>query len=810
MKVAMKKITLLIINTTTVLLFAILILGLVFSFSVTKADPIAPVEELVEAPTENVLSPEQEVISDENNDTETSPTSEVVGAPTESVGTEEIDPTEDPPEILETPLDTLPEILPEEIVPPETPPEAPPETLETLLDTLPEILPEEIVSPETPPEPIILPDTEISIQNTLLTLPGNLSEPLTISSKNRISEIPLEMTVENGNIESALTEEDSSYFYRDVFINTDLKYEITENGIKEFIILKDKVHPALFQYQLNLDQFDPVQTSPSTVVLYKKGESGNNLFKLYTLSAPLMSDNEGRESAELVFTIKDNILTLTPDTMWLAQATYPVTIDPTIEVTVLNIHSHPVAGENWKVDFITVGVADLYISPADQATIDEDEFTTLTCGSEDRTLNAQILAGDVIFYPAWQCDGVATLSHLTLVTGNHHLLFEFAGAEEMATAEAFNAVINLSGTTNAADSLTVRVAVNGSLAAETGTTATSAWSISNVTVNSGEVVVVWLDGVADSAESTAVAKYDGTGDMTGIVLNTNVLSIGSVDDQSLTVADLDPSGTGYECTDDEDVMYDATTTALNVHGSCSTYTDETIQIESGDTLTVDSDETLTTDNLTITGTLTQTTTGVITATGNIASSGTFNGGSGAISTVDLTISGGTFNSTSGTMTLTRDWTHTAGGTFNHNTGTVKFALDNYTSGTFNVSTNETFNNLKVEGGPQSYTLTITSGDTLIALGTFTHATSAIDTGTIEARGNVVVGAAAAGGSAKLNFTGSNAQTYTDNGCAEPTGDIVINKTNQTDTVTLATAADWNNGSQDVTVTQGTLRTGGFN
>src|SRR3990167_8539325 len=301
--------------------------------------------------------------------------------------------------------------------------------------------------------------------------------------------------------------------------------------------------------------------------------------------------------------------------------------------------------------------------------------------------------------------------------------------------------IAISGTTNLGDLTDViKIAVDGTLDSASGSITSSTWTITPATTpTTGQIVVVFVNGQADSGESTAVAKYDGTGDMTGIVLNSNVLSIGSVDDQSLTVANLDL----YDCNADEDVMYAGAATSLAVQGCTNSYTDETIQIESGDTLTIDSDETLTTDNLTITGTLTQTTTDVITATGNIASSGTFNGGSGAISTVDLTISGGTFNSTSGTMTLTRDWTHTAGGTFNHNTGTVKFALDNYTSGTVNVSTNETFNNLKVEGGPQSYTLTITSGDTLIVLGTFTHATSEIDTGTIEARCNVIIGAAAA-------------------------------------------------------------------
>src|SRR3989344_3524924 len=226
--------------------------------------------------------------------------------------------------------------------------------------------------------------------------------------------------------------------------------------------------------------------------------------------------------------------------------------------------------------------------------------------------------------------------------------------------------ITISGTTNAGDGITVAVAVNGTLAGQTGSTASSAWSISGVTVTSGQIITVFFDAQADSAESTAVAKYDGTGDMTGIVLNTNVLSIGSVDNQSLTVANADL----YDCNSDEDVMYATSATALDVQGCTNSYTDETIQIESGDTLTIDSDETLTTDNATVTGTLTQTTTGVITATGNIASGGTFTGGSGAVSAVNLTISAGTFTSTSGTLSLSGNYSNS--GTFTNNSGTVTF------------------------------------------------------------------------------------------------------------------------------------------
>src|SRR3989344_1684006 len=119
------------------------------------------------------------------------------------------------------------------------------------------------------------------------------------------------------------------------------------------------------------------------------------------------------------------------------------------------------------------------------------------------------------------------------------------------------------GTTNLGDSVTIKVAVNGAVAAQAGTTASGDWSIASVTAGTDDIIVVWADNVADSSETTAVAKYDGTGDMTGMVLNTNVLSIGSVDDEVLDISD---DLVLYDCTDDEDVMYRVAVTTLEVEG----------------------------------------------------------------------------------------------------------------------------------------------------------------------------------------------------------------------------------------------------
>ena len=245
------------------------------------------------------------------------------------------------------------------------------------VEDLEELVEESIVE-ETPLESVPIEEgsnsnetREPALETSELILPENLSHPIVVGQ----DAIFLEVQVVNINNSNSYNESDGKYLYQDVFTNTDLEYQETENGLKESIILKSTGHPTDFKYKLNLDQFDFVQTSPNTIALYKKGKSNKDLFKLYTLSAPLMYGNDGQESTKLVFTIQDNILTLTPDAEWLATASYPVVVDPTIEITVLNVHSYPVQGDLWNVDFTTVGTADLTIAPADQATIDEDQFT---------------------------------------------------------------------------------------------------------------------------------------------------------------------------------------------------------------------------------------------------------------------------------------------------------------------------------------------------------------------------------------------------------------------------------------------------
>ncbi len=108
-------------------------------------------------------------------------------------------------------------------------------------------------------------------------------------------------------------------------------------------------------------------------------------------------------------------------------------------ITVTNLISHPVAGEYWNISFVTQGVENLTIVPADQQTLDDMQFTTLKCGSETHT--PEILPNGVIYVSEWSCDGSAVASFLVKHTGHHHMLFHFGSA----SAEAFNGTITWDG-----------------------------------------------------------------------------------------------------------------------------------------------------------------------------------------------------------------------------------------------------------------------------------------------------------------------------------------------------------------------------
>ncbi|MCX6740513.1 MAG: peptidoglycan-binding protein [Candidatus Parcubacteria bacterium] len=190
---------------------------------------------------------------------------------------------------------------------------------------------------------------------------------------------------------------------------------------------------------------------------------------------------------------------------------------------------------------------------------------------------------------------------------------------------------NISGTTDLGDGGTIAVALNGVVqTGYTGTVSLGTWTIVGVPIVASDIVTVWNDGAGTADETTAVTKQAGVdGNITGMVLNRHVLSLGSSTNESLTLSDLGL----YDNDQDNNIMHSANASVLNVDAN-GVYTDEKINILIGDTLTIGGTETLNTVHLTITGTLTSGGNSTYIVSGDWTNNGTF-----TISTSSVTLNG---------------------------------------------------------------------------------------------------------------------------------------------------------------------------
>ena len=110
-------------------------------------------------------------------------------------------------------------------------------------------------------------------------------------------------------------------------------------------------------------------------------------------------------------------------------------------------------------------------------------------------------------------------------------------------------------TTNCTDVGTIKYAINDTIQAETQETVAGTWTISGIIEPSnGDIITVFIDGAGEADEAVGVTKYDGDGDITGIELIAQSLSIGSDDNATITNDDLaqfDNSVSG-----DEDIFHE--------------------------------------------------------------------------------------------------------------------------------------------------------------------------------------------------------------------------------------------------------------
>jgi len=276
------------------------------------------------------------------------------------------------------------------------------------------------------------------------------------------------------------------------------------------------------------------------------------------------------------------------------------------------------------------------------------------------------------------------------------------------TCWVFPTTISVGGITASGhnDGATVKLALDGVEQGQTGTISANAFSITGVSPSADDIVTVWVDNVADytdatHGESTAVTQWL-TGDITGMVLDVNVLTIGSNQDTSVSLAELGLCDVDTGCVD-EDIMHTSNAGTLLVEGSGNTYTGETLSVLASDTLTVADAEVVTTDKITNAGTITAAGSPTFNVAGTsgtlVTNSGTF---TPATSTVDLTGNGSaTINSGSPTFyNLTSSGTGTkslgAGITIDTN-GTLTVSAGTFDPATYLVTGSGT-NVLAVSSG----------------------------------------------------------------------------------------------------------------
>lgn len=279
-------------------------------------------------------------------------------------------------------------------------------------------------------------------------IPINYTQPLVIATFNNF----LSIQPVKANSSKMIKTGANTIKYIEAYENTDVEQIQYPTKLKESLTLKNKNHPERFEYKIDISKYDVKKNNAGDFIFYEKGKKGQELYQIFTIPAPFMIDADGKNSGsngvETVLT-KDGVLVLEPRQDWLSEAKYPVVLDPTVEINILNLHSHPQQGDDWEVNFTTQGKADLKIIPADQATIDDDEFVGLFCGKEK--MNVKILDDDVIYYKNWECDSVGKVIHYTKKAGKHTLRFEFG--DQIAWAYNSNGLIVESGEVDIDDSL---------------------------------------------------------------------------------------------------------------------------------------------------------------------------------------------------------------------------------------------------------------------------------------------------------------------------------------------------------------------
>ena len=110
------------------------------------------------------------------------------------------------------------------------------------------------------------------------------------------------------------------------------------------------------------------------------------------------------------------------------------------DITILNVQSYPIVGENWEVRFVTTGSADLQITAINGTTLSNGNddtdliFLKISCGNHTNEFQ---WINDSIFIDNYSCNEIGYETSKVQSHGEHHLEFRFGNDIGYANNFAF-------------------------------------------------------------------------------------------------------------------------------------------------------------------------------------------------------------------------------------------------------------------------------------------------------------------------------------------------------------------------------------
>lgn len=123
-----------------------------------------------------------------------------------------------------------------------------------------------------------------------------------------------------------------NYIYHRVYKNVDIWLKPFDFSLRQKMLFLHPLHPHSFSWKLSNLQGWQIEIKKGSLSFYKKDSPASSGLKLiYFVPTPYIEDNKGQRSVEAAkFKLDGELLKLILDEDWLKNASYPVSLDFTI------------------------------------------------------------------------------------------------------------------------------------------------------------------------------------------------------------------------------------------------------------------------------------------------------------------------------------------------------------------------------------------------------------------------------------------------------------------------------------------------